>query len=140
PSGYAVFPRFVRLEAVGHHGLASSSGKYVVPQPDNTPCRDIELKVLHIAFCLHDEQFALSLCYELDHLARHLGGYIDHECLNRLAFHAIDFLDDDLWLTNLKLISFAAHGFNQYGQVEDTPAIHQIRIRRIGLDYLKGKV
>src|SRR5690606_19796274 len=111
-------------------------GKHVIPQSDNAPCRDIELKVLHIAFGLHDQQFALPLCHKLDHLTRHVGRYIDHERLDRLALHAIDLLNDDLWLAYLELIPFAAHGFNQYGQVKDYPSINQKGVWRIDLDYL----
>src|SRR5690606_9391089 len=139
-SGDGTFPGFVCFEAVRHHGLTGSSGKHIITQADNAPCRNVKFEVLHIALRLHHEQFALALCDQLNHFTRYLGRYIDHHRFDRLALDAIDPLDDHLWLADLKLIPFAAHGFNQYRQVKNTPAIHQVRIRRIRLDDFKGKV
>src|SRR5690606_6865726 len=134
------FPRLVGFEPVRHYGFAGRSRKHVIAQADDTPCRDVKLEVLHVALGLHDEEFALALGNQLDDLARDVGRYVDHQRFYRLALHAVDFLDDNLRLADLKLVTLAAHRLNQYRQVKDPPAVYEVRIGRICLHHFKGKV
>ena len=65
---------------------------------------------------------------KLNNLARALLRRIHRQALYRLAFHAVNLLDDHLRLTHLQLVSLATHGLNQHAQVqhaatEDTPAV-----------------
>ena len=56
---------------------------------------------------------------------------VDHERLIGLAEHAVDFLNDDLGARNREFESFAAHGLDEYRQVEFATARHFVFIGRI---------
>ena len=40
---------------------------------------------------------------------------VNDQRFNRLTFHAVDLFDNNLRLADLQLITFAAHGLDQYG-------------------------
>ena len=70
-----------------------------------------------VALGLHIEHFAFAQGGHFDRCSAHGFGQVDEQFLDRLAFDAVDFLDDDLGVANLQLVAFAAHGFDQDGKV-----------------------
>ena len=60
--------------------------------------------------------------------------------LHGLTFYPINLLDDNLWLTYLKLIPFPTHRFDQYRKVQYSTAKHQEFIGTIRLLNAKCQV
>ena len=53
---------------------------------------------------------------------------------------AVDLFGNYLWLTNSKLITFAAHSFYEYAQVKDTTTKNEEFIRIVRFLYTQGQV
>src|SRR5438132_700155 len=77
-------------------------------------CRYFEYQTLAAAFLLHVHQKSLAFGQPRNNRASQFVFYIDDHFLERLHFYAVDFFDDDLWLGNLKLVTFTSHVFAEY--------------------------
>ena len=117
------FPRLVFEESVGHDGFAGRSGEHVVAQADDAARGNREFEVYAVALRIHREQVAFTTGYHVDHFAGILFGHVDGELFYRLAFHTVDFLDDNLRLAHLQLVAFATHRLDEDGEVQHTASI-----------------
>ncbi|MCY1376558.1 hypothetical protein D9M69_640580 [compost metagenome] len=82
--------------------------------------------MLEITFRFHDKKLGLSLRGQLNHFTGGFFRNIYHQGLYGFqSFAVLALFEEHLGLTHLKLVAFAAHGFNQYRQVEDPPAKYQ---------------
>ena len=93
-----------------------------------------------VVLAFHHRHFTLTFGYHIDDTAGTFFRQIDCQLFNRFTLLAIDFLDNDLRLTNLQLVTFTTHGFDQDRQVENAASIHQPRIGRICRNHSQGKV
>ena len=114
------FIRLVLFKAVGHDGFALTGREYIGTQTDDTTRRNVEFDVYAVTPCLHRGHFAFAARHHIDHLAGELFGYVDGQLFNRFATLSVYFLVDDLGLSYLQFISFAAHGFNQDRKMKHT--------------------
>ena len=56
--------------------------------------------MLHLSFGFHYMHFTFTLSYQVDNFTAVFSRYINHQGFIRFVFFAIDFLYDNLWLTN----------------------------------------
>src|SRR5262249_33920686 len=67
-------------------------------------------------------------------------GDVDDQALLRLEFAAVFIADDDFGLADHQLETFAAHGFNEDGELEFAAAEHAERFGRVGILDADGDV
>ena len=121
---YLALERLVLLEAVRHDGLALRGGEHIGSQADDTARGDVELYVHTVALTVHTGHFALAARNHVYHLAAKLLGHVYGQFLNGFAFHTVNLLVDNLRLANLQLITLAAHGLHQYGEMQHATSAH----------------
>ena len=114
------FVRLVFFETVCHDSFTGRSSQYIRTQTDDTTRRHIEFQVYTFACTLHLHHLTLTTGYHINNLTGIFFGNIYCQFFNRLTLHTVNLLEDNLWLTNLKLITFATHGFNQYRKMKYT--------------------
>ena len=66
----------------------------------------------------HRYEVALATCDHINHFAGIFLGDVDGHEFDRFAFDTVDFLDDDLRLSDLKLVAFAPHGLDEDREVQ----------------------
>ncbi len=88
----------------------------------------------------HMQELALAVTHTLEHRARRVVGYVNDEPFHGLALYAVDFLEHDARGGNLKLVTFAAHIFNENRKVHFTPAAHTVAVRRTRFFNAQGYV
>src|SRR5690606_9425955 len=111
-------------KAVVHNGFTLSSRQNIVSKTNQTPRRDTELQVLKISFRFHHQQFAFFLGSQFNYLTSSCFRNVYVKYFDRLAFHDVDFIKDNLRLTNLQFITFSPHRLDQDGQMENATAIY----------------
>ena len=127
-------------ETVRHNRLACRHVQHVGTHTDDTTARNLELELYAVVDHLHAGHLALVGGYIFDDLTRALLWGIHGELLHRLALHAVNLLDDDLWLTHLQLVSLAAHGFYEHAEVQHTTAEDVPRVLVRTALHAKGEV
>ena len=123
-----------------HDGLACRACEHIVAQADDASRGDLELHVHAVGLSGHREHVAFAAGHHVDHFRGIFLGDVDGEKFHGLAFHAVDLLDDNLGLTHLKLIAFAAHGLDEHRQVEHAAAEHDPCILVVGFLHAEGEV
>ena len=71
---------------------------------------------------LHVDQLPAALADHLHHGAGLVLGHFDHQRLERLFGHAVVVVEDHVRLADGKLETFAAHGLDEHGEVQDAAA------------------
>ena len=71
-----------------------------------------------IALVFHVNHLSLAAGNEIDGCSCHFGGKVDVEQFDGFVAFPVNLLVQYLRLTYLQFISFAAHGFDQYGKVK----------------------
>ena len=114
----------VMQKAMRHHGFALGRGEQIGTKPDDSPGWNVEFQMGSVAFVFHVYHFTLTTGDEINGCSCHFCGQVDIEQFDGLVAFPVDFLVQHLWLTYLKFITFAAHGFNQYGKVKYPTTVH----------------
>ena len=127
-------------KTVGDDCLAVGGGQQRVSQADNTTAGNIEVELHTVALGVDSADFALAAGNHIDNLARELLGHKNRQLFDRLAFLTVNLFDDNLRLTNLQLVSFAAHGFDKHGEVHNAATVDEHCIGRTGLLDTHGQV
>ena len=107
---------------MGHDGFAGRGREHIVAKADDASRGNLEFDVDAVVARLHGEDVTLAARHHVDHFRAVFLGDIDAQRLNRLAFLAVDLLDDHLRLTDLKLIPLAAHGLDEDREMEHASA------------------
>src|SRR5574344_462746 len=92
---------------------------------------NIKCNIYTITFCVHTCQFTLTTSNHIHHLTRIVLWYIDSQFLNRLTLNTIYFLENYLWLANLKFITFTTHSLYKNTEVKYTTTTDNPLICRI---------
>ena len=88
----------------------------------------------------HLGHLAFSAAQFLDHHTDERFRAIDHQQLQRLVHFVIDRFSQNLGLADHQLESFAAHHFNQDGELQFTASHHLKSVRATGLFHANGHV
>ena len=96
--------------------------------------------MLQITFGLHHQQHAFAHHDQLRRLAGISFRDIDHELLKGLVRHAVDLLEQNLWLADLHLVALASHRLNQDAQMQNSSSVDVPFVLAVGRFYPKGKV
>ena len=132
--------RLVLQEAVRHDSLAGTDVHHVRTHTHDAARGDSELQLHAVVHELHLGHLALVNGHELYDLAGAVFGRVHGELLHRFALHAVDLLDDHLRLANLQLIALAAHGLDQYRQVQHAAAVYVPRRLTVAGLHAQGEV
>lgn len=89
---------------------------------------------------LHGDDAGLARGERLHHHARKGLGYLGHDVLDGFAGLSVDLASDDLRPRDVELVPRAAHGLDQYRDLELAAARHHEDVRRIGRLDLDGDI
>ena len=106
------------IEEMRNDRFALTEGQSFAAQPDQAAGGDEELHQLTCAARLHLNEFAAALADQFDDFSCEIARHIDREPFDGFVFHAVDLLADHLRFGDGEFIPFAAHGFDQHGQME----------------------
>ena len=112
-----------------HNRLSGRSGQQIAPQADDASRRNLENDSLPVVNGLHIDHRTFSFGHQLDHTSGVLFRNIYRQLFDRFAFLAVNLLDNYLGLTDLKLIPFTPHRFDQNGEMQNAPSINDKAVR-----------
>ena len=119
----AFFFRRVMVESLEFEAAAGGEGHEFGLEADEAARRD-EVFEADAAFAVrhHVAQFAFALAHALHHRALVLFVKVkDDEFVGFVGF-AVDFFVDDFGTRDAEFVAFAAHGFDEHGEVQLAPA------------------
>ena len=123
-----------------HNGLTCGSRQQLVSKTDDSSGWNNEFTDHSGTSCFHTGHLSFSDGHHLNRFSRNFFWQVNGQVFHRLTFNSINLLNDNLWLTNLKLVTFSTHGFDQNRKVQYPTAIDQEFICTIGLLYTKRQV
>ena len=123
--GDFAFDGFVFVEAVVHDGFAAGGIEHFCAEADETAGGDGEFDVRHTgAVGGHIASLTASRSDEFHDGSEVGAGDVNFKEFPGFAFAAIDFADDDFGFADGEFVAFAAHGFDEHCEVEDSAPGH----------------
>src|SRR5215813_5887702 len=120
---------------------AARVGKQLAAQADESARRNPEFEADAAgAVIAHLGHFATARAERFHDDADEVVGDVDDDALLRLEFAAVFVADDDFGLADHELEAFAAHGFDQDGELEFAAAEDAKGFGRVGIFYADGDV
>ncbi|OIQ70824.1 hypothetical protein GALL_475620 [mine drainage metagenome] len=133
--------RFVAIKDIGDQPGAACQVEEFIGKTNQAARRNAVFQTHTAATIrLHVEQFALALAQSLHHAALVLLFDIGGDHFNRLVAHTIDVLEDHARLAHSQLKTFAAHVFQQNGQVQFTATHHLKDAFFCGFPHAQGHI
>ena len=134
-------PVGVAVEDRGDTARASRLGQKLRPEADQ-PARRHRERDPHAAGVgrLHVRQHAPPRGQQLGQPAHVVFLHVDDDLLHRLLHPAVRLLHDHRRLGHLHLVAFAAHGFDQYRELQFPAAHHPKGVRGVGLLHAQAHV
>ena len=123
-----------------HNSFTGRSRKNRVIKSNNTTRRDCKLKESTVTLRFHHSHFPLTACYHVNNLTCAFLWKIDHKLLYWLTLNAINFADNYLRLSNLKLITLTAHSLDKDRQVKYATPINKPAISSSTSLYAKSEI
>ncbi|MPM02736.1 hypothetical protein SDC9_48991 [bioreactor metagenome] len=108
-----------------NNSLTFGGSQHNISEPEQTAGGNRKFKPGAVSAIFNIGNITLSLSNNIDHLTTEIRFDIDSQPFNRLAFHTVNFLDNNFGLTYLQFITFATHGFDQNTQVKHTTSVNQ---------------
>ena len=123
------FIRFESFQTVCNDGFSCRSRQQIATQTDDSAWRNVEIQVNTVVAGFHIVEDSFSLRNHFDGFPRKFFRDIDRQFFYRFAFLTVDFFNDYLRLSHLKLIAFPPHRFDQNTQMQYTTAVNDEWIR-----------
>ncbi len=89
---------------------------------------------------MHRCHFTLAARHHVDHLRGELFRHVDGQFFDRLALLSVNLLVDNLRLAHLQFVTFAAHRFDEDGEVKHAAAANNPRVARLVALHTQGEV
>ena len=103
----------VTCEELVHNAFALGVRQEFVFESEQTARRHFEFHTNTASLRSHRDEFAFSYAHTLHNRADAIGRHVDEELLHRLAFYAVDILENDLGSAHAEFVSLSAHGFDE---------------------------
>ena len=140
-AGHIGFHGGVVVKHMAHQAGAARHGHEFALKADEAACGDVVFEAgAAVAVAFHIGELAAAAAQLFHHRALVVVGYIDGEVFIRLAFFAVDVAIHHARLGHGQFEAFAAHVFQQDGEVQFAAAGHAEDVGVFGVFHAQGHV